>query len=329
MTLFSTSCSDKYTITGTLPSAIQADSVYLYPADMSAEPVAIAAAPVVNGQFTFKNTVPDTITLALVHPGSINDYPGFAWNLILEKGTITLDTVTLFAKGTPLNDGLSDWMEKITPVMQMMMSDISTNCLAEFFNEHWAEHAKDYIGPFFLMQTWAMLDINQVQTMIADIPEELHNVHMFKKYLFEPFQSALELQPGKPFKDAQLQTLDGQPAKLSDFIGKGKYVLVDFWASWCGPCRQTMPQLKNIVAKHPNLSVLGIAIRDKVDETRQAIDQLSIPWTVIADPQVQTGQLYGYDAIPFMMLFDPEGKILIRGAHPDAALDSILTENNL
>lgn len=324
-----TSCADKFSISGTLPAAVKADSVYLYPVDMSSTPVPICAVPVENGQFSIKGLVPDTVTLAVVHPGRPDQYPNLGWNIILEKGKITLDTTSEFASGTPLNDGLADWMSEITPLIQMMMSQIDHNPLAEFYNAHWSEHASDFVGPFFLMQTWSMLDIKQVESMIAQIPDNLKNVYLFKKYLFDPVAATLELQPGRPFKDASLKNIDGNPAKLSDFIGQGSFTLVDFWASWCKPCREAMPDLKNLAQNHTNLKVLGVAIRDKDDETRQAIQQLEITWPVLTDPQVQTGTLYGFDAIPFMILFDPQGNIVARGVHPGPELDSILTANNL
>lgn len=323
--LFCSACADRFTIVGTLPAGVTADSVHLYSVDMASEPVVISSVPVKDGHFTFKGTVPDTITLAVVHPGRLGEYPNVGWNLILEKGEIHVDTTLEFGSGTPLNDGLAQWMEEITPIIQMMMLGSAENCLDEFFNEHWEEHSKDFIGSFFLMQTWPMMDFDKVDKLVAQIPEELHNVYMLKKNLFEPVQNARDLQPGKPFKDAQLQTLDGGSAKLSDYIGKGSYTLLDFWASWCGPCRQVMPQLKELVAKHPGLTVVGVAINDKPDETRQAIDSLAIPWPVISDPQAATGQLYAFDAIPYMMLFAPDGTIVARGFHPDNHLDSLLT----
>nr|WP_281253975.1 TlpA disulfide reductase family protein [Dysgonomonas massiliensis] len=105
-----------------------------------------------------------------------------------------------------------------------------------------------------------------------------------------------------------------QVLKLSDYAGKDKYVLLDFWASWCGPCRAAMPELKAMNDKYASkgLEVLGIVVSDKLEEHLQAAEALNVTWTQIFDNKNELGTLYGIESIPTLILLDKDGTILAR-----------------
>ena len=113
---------------------------------------------------------------------------------------------------------------------------------------------------------------------------------------------------------------------LSDFIGQGAYVLVDFWASWCGPCRDETPFVIKAYNdyKDKGLIVLGIPVQDKQDATKEAMKQLGIHYPQLLDPGAATlAEEYGVNGIPHLFLFGPDGKVLqdgMRGEGIDAAL---------
>ena len=121
-------------------------------------------------------------------------------------------------------------------------------------------------------------------------------------------------QKGKMFVDFEGSTIDGKPSKLSDYVGKGNYVLVDFWASWCGPCRREIPNLRKVYETYngKNLTILGIYVWDSIEKMEIAIEEEQIAWPQIFDSKEIATKTYGIDGIPHLILFGPDGTILER-----------------
>ena len=118
------------------------------------------------------------------------------------------------------------------------------------------------------------------------------------------------------FKDFAVE-YNGKTTRLSDYVGHGQYVLADFWASWCGPCRQQIPDLIDFYQqyKEKGLTVLGIAFRDKPEETEKAIRDLGIPYPQIINAQDIPATFYGIDTLPHTILFGPDGTIIARNIY--------------
>lgn len=312
-----------YTISGNVPAAVTAEWIYLY--NMSSEAqTPIDSARIKNGCFVLKGTAADTICLAALHPGSLDEYPAVGWNLAIEPGQIVIDTNDQFATGTPTNEGLKEWMMAITNILY---SADGPEEISQFFRDNWKNHSQDFVGAYMLMASSPYLEFGLVDTLAADIPEDMHRYEMFKSF-FEQIETIRKMQPGCDFTDVEITLLDGGATKLSDYIGKGEYVLIDFWASWCGPCRQAMPQLQSLVKKHKKLKVIGIAVSDKPDDTRKATDDLKISWPVLSDVEGLTAKTYGISAIPAMILFSPDGKIAARDFNVNE-LDEVLSNCGL
>ena len=190
-----------------------------------------------------------------------------------------------------------------------------------------------------LLNLRGLVEDAQVSEIIAGLSEEMlqnEKVVMLK----EGLDARIATAEGQMFSDFTVNSVVGQtrsiPAepiyaevKLSDYVGKGKYILLDFWSPWCGPCRREMPNIKAVYEKFggENFDVVSIAVweRESVDVTIETAAKLEMTWNQINNGQREPASIYGVEGIPHLILFGPDGTILERGFH-GAEIEEVVSE---
>ena len=231
--------------------------------------------------------------------------------IIIEPGEITFDATgrTPVLRGTPLNDVVYGVLEK-------RQSANNPQEFTDSIKQQVLLHKDDVAAiPLLLMLDDNMIDPEVLLTLInqccADVQNHPNVIQVRKKV-----ETVLSQKEGEMFIDFAVD-YNGKKTRLSDYVGRGQYVLADFWASWCGPCRQQIPDLIDVYQhyKEKGLVVLGIAFRDKPEETEKTIRELGIPYPQIINAQDVPAGIYGIDAIPHTILFAPDGTIIARAIY--------------
>ena len=143
------------------------------------------------------------------------------------------------------------------------------------------------------------------------------------KRLEDLIQRSKSCAIGHEAPDFELATPTGEKIKLSSL--RGKYVLVDFWASWCGPCRKEIPNIKKVYAefKDKGLEVVGVSIDNSDKAWKKALEEEKLDYLQLGDPKNITSKLYNYNGIPFIILISPEGIILDKGLRGETIREKI------
>ena len=185
------------------------------------------------------------------------------------------------------------------------------------------KNSDNALGVKAFQEVYPMLEEAQASEILAGFNGETLE-DPFIKMVTNTLEAKKKVVEGGMFLDFEV---DG--VKFSDYVGKGKYILVDFWASWCGPCKQEIPNIKAVYEKYAgdDFDVLSIAVWDKPEDTIKAAEEHGVVWNQIINAQKIPTDLYGIEGIPQIMLFGPDGTIVkksVRGAEIEAAVAEAL-----
>ena len=162
-----------------------------------------------------------------------------------------------------------------------------------------------------------LIDNNTRAKLIKDLPAEMRQRTAIKQ-MEQAINAAAKTAEGSTIKDFTQKTPDGTEISLMDEVKKYKVTVIDFWASWCGPCRQEMPFMMQMYDKHQSkgLGIIGISLDNDKDAWLSAIKQLNITWPQMSDLQGwdnAAAKLFNITSIPHTIVVDQQGKILHHG----------------
>ena len=179
------------------------------------------------------------------------------------------------------------------------------------------ENVQDVTSDSIVLNIFYMLSPEQKAELFAAIPAERLEMPVLEP-VYKEYQIELKTSAGNPYIDITSLKADGSALSLSELVGKTEYVLVDFWASWCGPCRRLMPVLKELYESyHPSgkLEILGVSCDRDEAAWLKAVEEDELPWLHIRDQRAEPYNpcdQYGISAIPTTVLINRDGVSVAR-----------------
>ena len=239
-------------------------------------------------------------------------------------GTSLCEDYGLYKKAE--NEVTSQWLINQT---QKLRGEAGTVSMADMGKEETRQiqataidvisrHTSDILGLYLLREeavnyltpaAWLEL-FDKIAPWLKTKPVLYEDLTFFKSMM----ESNLKTGEGTKFIDVEAE-VDGKICRLSDYVGKERYILADFWGSTCLPCLAQMPKLNEIHQKYQRygLTVLGIAVSENAEKSRAAIEKHHITFPQLLNTQTKAMETYGILSVPYSILFAPDGTIIARG----------------
>lgn len=345
-----------YTIKGTLHNVKYPAKAYMY---YQYQGFHKDSAMIDNGQFVMRGSVPlpmKAFVLLAQNGEGIYSHPSMDQVAVyLENGTITIDSQDSLkhAKvgGTPLNKDQQDYINAVGNIRELQtqvsskVRDSKDQKLQDSLQSDYAQldvllqtslatfiqsHPRSVVALNVLRANFKPSDnIELARSLFAGLSDSLRSTPSGEMYAMS-MEDAVKVGIGKIAPDFAAEDMNGKEVHLSGF--RGKYVLLDFWASWCGPCRRETPNLVKSYQLYSkkNFTILSFSVDQDMSAWRKAVSDDKYTWNNVVGLPEQIGfvaKLYSVNGIPANFLIDPSGKIIatnLRGQELEKKLSEIL-----
>lgn len=281
----------------------------------------LATVPVVDGNFSVK--VPLSETMAVIY---VRDLPGTSFaTVIAEPGTVNYvkNGNAVKVTGTPVNDIYQEYRDKMiefNDAYRAAETREAKNAIAaeadELDKKLYEDNLDNYLSVIQLQSMQYDMDGYALEEALAKVNPKFAATKVVTN-LRDRAEILKKSAVGQPYLEINLPDAEGNALPLSSVVGEGKWVLLDFWASWCGPCMGEVPYLVSAYGEyHPKgFEIYGVSLDRDREPWLKAIEDNKMNWIHVSDIkmwQCEAAATYGVNAIPANFLIGPDGKIAAR-----------------
>ena len=325
-----------YKVTGTVEGAADGDTVLLQAStDNGLTPIDTAF--IRNSKFTFTGEQDSAVNRYITYAKGRQQ---FLADFFLENGNIQVQLgKNCKVAGTSNNDGYQTFIDQMnqsvkgqrelyTSLQRQGLTENERQDLLDKINAKETErqailaqsihdNIQNAVGLHLLSNFNFMLDPEQLAPLLEELPAQYRDRESIAE-LAQYVEATKKTAAGQKFTDFSMQDPEGNTVKLSDFIAKDKYTAIDFWASWCGPCRQEIPELAKVHEKYKGkgFGIVGVSLDREKEDWVNAIQEMKMDWAHMSDLkfwECEGARLYAVRSIPHLVLVAQDGTIVERG----------------